>query len=523
MTNRLLASFMLLLIATYAVTKGNELHPSTPPIKIILIAGAKSHGPGEHEYIKSVRLIKTMLDKSGLKQIKTELHFNGWPADETTLDDAQLILFITDGRDGALYSDVPFMTAERIEIMRKQMNRGCGLSLLHFSTFASNEYGPHLLEWAGGYFDWEDDNGKRNWYSAIKTLETEVGFPAPRSPVLNGVKPFRLKEEFYYNIRFSPNDKRLTPVLTVPALETNKPYGNVVAWTVQRKDGGRSFSTTMGHYFSNWQLPDYRKFMLNGIVWAAGAKVPKEGVEAPFYTDKEVTAHLYGKTKKALILTGNHHPAHPWKETTLRIKKAVERNENLMVDISTTIEDLAQYTLQDYDLLILNYCNWQDEKGLSEQGRKRFVEWLNEGGGLMIIHFANGAFHKSLPGAAASDWPEYRNICRRVWDHEANSQHDPYGKFTVHVTDVEHPVTENLTDFQTTDELYFNQAGNEPVVPLLTATSKITGKEEPLAWVYAYGRSKVFQTLLGHDAASFETEAIQKLLRQAAAWCTSKK
>jgi type 1 glutamine amidotransferase len=74
-----------------------------------------------------------------------------------------------------------------------------------------------------------------------------------------------------------------------------------VAWTVQRKDGGRGFSTTMGHYFSNWQLPYYRKFLLNGIVWAAGAKVPKNGVEASFYTDEEVTAHLYKKKKKALI------------------------------------------------------------------------------------------------------------------------------------------------------------------------------------------------------------------------------
>ena len=32
--------------------------------KIVLIAGKKSHGPGLHEYLKSVKLLKVMLDES---------------------------------------------------------------------------------------------------------------------------------------------------------------------------------------------------------------------------------------------------------------------------------------------------------------------------------------------------------------------------------------------------------------------------------------------------------------------------
>ena len=56
--------------------------------------------------------------------------------------------------------------------------------------------------------------------------------------------------------------------------------------------------------------------------------------------------------------------------------------------------------------------------------------------------------------------------------------------------------------FETTDELYFAQQGDQPIEVLTTGRSKITGKDEPLAFVYEYGKGRVFQTLLGHDAAS---------------------
>jgi len=36
----------------------------------------------------------------------------------------------------------------------------------------------------------------------------------------------------------------------------------------------------------------------------------------------------------------------------------------------------------------------------------------------VLVHFANGAFHYSLRKAAASDWPGYRQVVRRVWNHQ---------------------------------------------------------------------------------------------------------
>ena len=278
----------------------------------------------------------------------------------------------------------------------------------------------------------------------------------------------------------------------------------------------------MGHFYSNWKKPGFRKLILNAIVWTAGAKVPPKGVEASFYSDREVTKFLYGKNRKGLILTGQNHPAHDWEATTPIIQKALKLDTQLHVDISTHIEDLHQYDLSDYDFLVINYCNWETPKGLSKYAKKAFVDYLNNGGGLLLIHFANGAFHPSLPGAETSDWPEYRKICRRVWDHTANSGHDKYGQFQVNITPLPHPITEGLKPFMTTDELYYNQQGEAPIQPLLTAYSKDTGKEEPLAWTYSYGKGKVFQILLGHDVKSLQTPEVQEILKRAGIWVTPK-
>ena len=55
----------------------------------MLIAGNKSHGPGTHEYVKDVHLLKHCLETSpNLKGLSTEVHLDGWPADPKTLDDA---------------------------------------------------------------------------------------------------------------------------------------------------------------------------------------------------------------------------------------------------------------------------------------------------------------------------------------------------------------------------------------------------------------------------------------------------
>jgi hypothetical protein len=188
----------------------------------------------------------------------------------------------------------------------------------------------------------------------------------------------------------------------------------------------------------------------------------------------------------------------------------------MQVTVVTEPEFLAAKELFRYDVVLLNYCNWQ-RPGLSEAAQANFVKYLAEGGGLAIVHFTNGAFHASLPGTPPSDWPEFRKICRRVWDHApGKSSHDPYGRFRVTVTK-DHPITEGLGSYETIDELYCNQQGDLPIEVLATAHSTVTDRDEPMAFVYRYGDGLVFQTVLGHASESIRVPGTAA--RSAAASC----
>ncbi len=86
----------------------------------------------------------------------------------------------------------------------------------------------------------------------------------------------------------------------------------------------------------------------------------------------------------------------------------------------------------------------------------------------------------------------------------------------------DHPLVRGISDFSTTDELYCSQVGRDPVDPLLTARSALTGKDEPLAYVYSDGKGRVFQTLLGHDAGAVRTPGHAEVIRRAIAWVSKR-
>ena len=49
---------------------------------IVILVGQKSHPAGQHEYIKTARLLKAMLDNSpNLNGVNTKLVYNDWPED----------------------------------------------------------------------------------------------------------------------------------------------------------------------------------------------------------------------------------------------------------------------------------------------------------------------------------------------------------------------------------------------------------------------------------------------------------
>src|SRR5262245_59557926 len=141
---------------------GAWAHPTpaaeAAPRKVVLIAGPldKSHPPGTHEYEKSVRLLKHGLDTAtNVRGLRTEAHLGGWPDNPRTLDDADTIVIVASGSDRRA-QDHPLLVDDRLAVVEKQMKRGCGLVLIHWATFVPKDRaGDKVLEWVGGYFDYE--------------------------------------------------------------------------------------------------------------------------------------------------------------------------------------------------------------------------------------------------------------------------------------------------------------------------------------------------------------------------------
>ena len=63
-------------------------------------------------------------------------------------------------------------------------------------------------------------------------------------------------------------------------------------WGIERQDGGRGVGFTGGHYHRNWAIDDFRKIVLNAIVWVAGLDVPESGVTSQSLTEEDLNANL---------------------------------------------------------------------------------------------------------------------------------------------------------------------------------------------------------------------------------------
>jgi len=210
---------------------------------------------------------------------------------------------------------------------------------------------------------------------------------------------------------------------------------------------------------------------------------------------------------RVLVVTGEDYPGHKWRETTPALVEALSADPRLDVRVMEDPNLLDSPALRRYDTLILHFMDWE-QPAPGEEARRNLREFVQSGGGLVVVHFACGAFQ---------DWPEFRNLAGRVWD-PALPGHDPFGSFQVEIVDPDHPVTREMSSFETTDELYTCLTGDLPVDVLATAKSKVDGKDHLMAFAFQYGQGKVFHSPLGHDAPAFRNPNVAELFRRAAAW-----
>ena len=75
-----------------------------------------------------------------------------------------------------------------------------------------------------------------------RSNEVEVTPAAKDHPIWRGLKAYTANDEWYYRIRFTQDDKRVTPILTTMLRkEKDKARKETLAWATLRENGGRSF------------------------------------------------------------------------------------------------------------------------------------------------------------------------------------------------------------------------------------------------------------------------------------------
>lgn len=260
--------------------------------RLVFIAAKGTHGGGgQHEFLAGASYLARHINETYPQAFAVVYPDSNWPKDLTKAD--AIIVLLNHG--GRAADDANIKAA---------CDRGAGFAAIHYGVEAKiGSQGKNYLDWMGGFFE--------TFYSVNPTWEASV--QPGQHPVSNGVKAFSAKDEWYYHMRFVPEMKGVTPVLsaiaplnTVKFKEGDKPSphgGNPdvladvkagkpqhLAWAFDRPKGGRGFGFTGFHFFANMTNDSFRTTMLNGVAWVAGLEIPAGGIASKTPTQAELDA-----------------------------------------------------------------------------------------------------------------------------------------------------------------------------------------------------------------------------------------
>ncbi len=267
--------------------------------KIVLIAGNPSHGYLEHEYRAGSLLFQKCL--AGIPGVSVIVASNDWPKDPSVLDGADaVVMFCTGGAGHPLARDT-----SRMKVLEAVLSKGAGFGTMHYGVeIPEYKGGQEFLKWQGGYFltNWSVNP---HWDANFTSL--------PNHEITRGVKPFKIRDEWYYHMKFAA--RGVTPILAAippestrgrpgandphggnPEVQKHKGEAETVVWAFERPDGGRGFGFTGAHFHKNWGDENLRKVALNAILWIAKVPVPENGVEC-LVTSDDILANLDPKAQ----------------------------------------------------------------------------------------------------------------------------------------------------------------------------------------------------------------------------------
>lgn len=245
-----------LLALALALTCSASLSAEEAPRPAVLLVGKQPDHPyGSHMYLHTCRLLGECARLNGLEPIVSD----GWPKDSALLRNVKtIVIYATPAAEFLL--DGP----HRDEVI-KRLDAGVGLVTLHWASSVNKEnldrLGDRWMSYLGG--TWISNVG-------LSTEKSELKLLNPRHPISRGWAAYELFDEYYLNPTLT---SAAQPLLQVTA----KGQPLVVGWAFERPAGGRSYATTLGHFYSNFQQEPFRRAIVNAIVWTAGLEIPEQG------------------------------------------------------------------------------------------------------------------------------------------------------------------------------------------------------------------------------------------------------
>lgn len=286
------AILLLLLIGSLSFTASAQ---KVPTKVIYFLAGPKDHagpeGSGRHETRRDLLVMQHCIDSisnaTGVK-ITTKFSYMRTALDIEDLKGVDAIIVECSAEGSSKERAHPLFppsentrtydkaTLDYLAKLDSLHKAGMGIMVLHWGITTTNQKASqYYLSWFGsaslsGY--------TRNplGYWEVKPIEA-----AKNHPILRGVGPFNYKDEIFSRMVVNPGDPYRTDLLTGTIEKSNQgasePLGIATAYD---KNGARGVLWGGMDYHSALKNENYRRFVLNAILWTAGVDVPKGGVKS---------------------------------------------------------------------------------------------------------------------------------------------------------------------------------------------------------------------------------------------------
>ena len=263
--NRFCLALCCLVIGCFA----GSTFAADKPQRLLLIGQAPDgHPPGTHEYRAAASLFAKMLAPMDRLQTIVVSADGDWSEGPELLDGADAaVVFVSEGAKW-LQGD-----AKRLTAFQALAKRGGGLICLHWGMGTRDaKFIPKWVELFGGCHGGPDRR--------YKVVDVKTQLATPSHPILRGVSPAELREEFYFELKWAQPAEQITPLIKVRIEKED----HTVGWAWERPDGGRSFGFSGLHFHENWKLAAYQRMHAQSVRWVLKREIPEAGVKVNLET-----------------------------------------------------------------------------------------------------------------------------------------------------------------------------------------------------------------------------------------------